>query len=142
MSKVVEIKIAREEDYLVLGLFNKILIDSGGSINSMSLSELQNRMLHFIKSDYYAVFFEVDGVHVGYALVTKEKNPMFIRHFLILPEYRRKGYGLMAFNQMLSFFHVKSIDLTVLSQNSIGQKFWKRCGLKPYEIVMRYRSTD
>lgn len=140
MSKLVELIIAGEDDYLELGLFNKILIDSGGSINDMSVPELQKRMLQFIMSDYYAVFFEAEGIRVGYALVTKDRNPMFIRHFLVLPQYRRKGYGLMAFRQLLSLFDVKNVNLTVLSQNKIGQLFWQHCGLKKYEILMHYRS--
>lgn len=141
MDELLKLTIAGAEDCLELGLFNKILIDSGGSNNNMSTKELQERMLHFITTDYYAVFFDVDGVHIGYTLVTKKKTPMFIRHYLILPQYRRRGYGLKAFNQLLSFFQVDSIDLTVLCSNTVGQKFWQRCGLKPYEIKMHYRNV-
>ena len=130
--------IAKETDYIELGYFNKLLIDSGGSINDMTVSELEQRMLHFITTDYNAIFFEVEGVRVGYALVSKKRDPLFIRHFLILPEYRRKGYGHTAFNKLISFFEVKNVVLTVLSNNEIGKIFWKCCGLEPYEIVMHY----
>lgn len=139
MQKELNLIIAKETDYIELGYLNKQLINSGGSINNMTLFELEQRMLHFITTDYWAIFFEVDGIHIGYTLVSKEKNPLFIRHFLILEEYRRKGYGRIAFNKLISFFDVKDIKLTVLANNDVAKKFWKCCGLKPYEIVMHYK---
>ena len=131
--------VAQQDDCVELAQFNKELIDSGGSKSYLTLPELQERMKVFLSTDYYAIIFEVDGKHIGYTLVTKQKDPMFIRHFLVLPEYRRKGYGHAAFLKLLSFFNIDKIDLTVLYNNEIGRRFWNHCGLKPYEIVMHYR---
>ena len=117
MGELLNLKIAGVEDYLELGLYNKILIESGGSVNDMNIADLQERMRQFIRTDYYAVFFEINGVRVGYTLVSKEKNPMFIRHFLILPQYRRNGYGLMAFKQLLSFFQVLKLSFDLIDLN-------------------------
>lgn len=122
-----------------LASFNKDLIDCGGSNNSMSVEELENRMHDFISSGFIALIFEVEGIHVGYTLIDKNKNPVFIRHFFIAEEYRRRRYGTKAFKKIVEFFAVEKIDLTVLCSNEVGYKFWTQCGFSPYETVMHYR---
>lgn len=140
MPKEVNFIVASEENCVELAIFNKCLVDSGGSYNTMSIQELEKRMFGFLESGYMAVIFEVEGVHIGYALIDINKNPMFIRHYFIIEEYRRQGYGTAAFNKLIVFLEVDRVDLTVLASNDIGFKFWTSCGLTPYEVVMHYRS--
>ncbi len=121
-----------------LARFNKNLIDDGGCINSMSEIELEGRMKQFLELDYLAYFFIVDNKKIGYVLVNVRQKPFFIRHFYIIKEYRRKGYGTMAFNRLVEILDISEIDLTVLVQNEIGYKFWISCGLIPHEITMHY----
>lgn len=126
-------------DSKILAKLNKMLIDDGGSINSMSEAELEERMKQFLASDYLAYLFTVDNVTVGYALVNIGQKPFFIRQFYIIKEYRRKRYGTQAFRSIVEALEANEVDLTVLVQNEIGYKFWISCGLIPYEIMMHYR---
>lgn len=126
-------------DSKILASLNKMLIDDGGSINSMSETELEERMKQFLASDYLAYLFTVENAIVGYALVNIGQKPFFIRQFYIMKEYRRKRYGTQAFRNIVAALEVKEVDLTVLVQNEVGYKFWISCGLIPYEIVMHYR---
>lgn len=132
------ITIATEKDCAELGIMNRVMADDGGANNNMTVLELQERMKEFIKTNYVAVLFVVNGERVGYSLIDKTCNPMFIRQFFIKSEYRRKGYGTAAFKEILRYFNIDQISLSVLESNIIGQKFWASCGLKPYEIIMRY----
>lgn len=139
MPKEVNFIVATDENCSELATFNKDLIDSGGSYNTMSIQELEKRMSDFLASGYIAIIFEVEGVHIGYALVAKNEIPMFIRHYFIVEKYRRQGYGTAAFKKLLCFLRVDRIDLSVLVSNDIGFKFWTSCGLVPYEVFMHYR---
>ena len=132
------ITIATEKDCAELGIMNRAMADDGGANNNMTVLELQERMKKFMKTNYIAVFFVVNGERVGYALIDKTCNPMFIRQFFIKSEFRRKGYGTAAFKEILRYFNIDQISLSVLKSNTIGQKFWDSCGLIPYEIVMHY----
>lgn len=124
-----------------LACLNKMLIDDGGSINSMNIDKLKTRMKQFLLSTYLAYFFVVDGIRIGYALINIEQPPFFIRHFYVINEYRRKGYGTEAFKQITKVLKTTDIDLKVLVQNEIGYKFWISCGLIPYDVTMHYREN-
>lgn len=141
MSNEVNLIVASFEHCSELALFNKELADCGGSHNTMSIYELENRMHNFISSGYIAIIFEVDGIHIGYTLIKKNISPMFIRHFFITEKYRHLGYGTIAFKKTINFLNVDKIDLSVLMSNDIGLKFWKSCGLVPYEVRMHYREN-
>lgn len=108
----------------------------------MSIQELEKRMYKFILSGYKAIIFEADGVHIGYTLIEVNRTPIFIRHFFIIKEYRRQGYGTAAFQKIIYNLNVDALDLSVLISNSIGYKFWKSCGLMPYEVFMHYKSNN
>jgi len=139
MNKEVKITISTDKNCRELALFNKALIDDGGSINAMSLEELENRMREFITSGFVAMIFEVENIHIGYALIDTNKTPFFIRQFFIGKEFRRRGYGRTAFSKIVEYFNTDQLDLTVLCNNEIAYKFWINCGLVPYETILHYR---
>jgi hypothetical protein len=142
MPKNLSLIIASHNDSAELASFNKSLIDDGGSNNNMSTSELEMRMKRFLSDEYLAIIFEVEGKRIGYALINKSACPVFIRHFFISKENRRKGYGKEAFNQIIRLLDVDEVDLNVLYSNSEGYQFWGSCGLAPYEIHMQYRKNS
>lgn len=142
MSKEVNLIEASEENCIELAYLNKQLNDDGGCNNNMSIQELEERMHKFLLSDYKAVIFEANGKHIGYALIKISKLPIFIRHFFIIEKFRRQGYGTAAFKKIINYFKVDELDLSVLISNNIGYEFWKSCGLKPYELFMRYKSNN
>ncbi len=142
MPREVNFIVASEENCEELATLNKKLIDDGGSNNNMSVTELENRMHEFVSGGYTAIIFEADGKHIGYTLIAVDKSPMFVRHFFIDKQFRRKGYGTAAFNKLITFLKVDEIDLSVLASNKIGYEFWRSCGLIPYETFMHFRGKD
>ena len=71
------------EDVPVLARMNKCLIEDERSSNPMDLSQLANRMKGFIEGDYDAYFFKDEDVTVGYALVDRTAEPLYLRQFYI-----------------------------------------------------------
>ncbi|EHP50830.1 hypothetical protein HMPREF9449_00519 [Odoribacter laneus YIT 12061] len=81
MFKELKFIIATHTDCLELAIFNKSLVDNGGSNNNMTIKELEVRMHEFISSGYLAIIFSVEDQHIGYTLIDNSKSPIFIRHF-------------------------------------------------------------
>lgn len=134
--KIVEYSI---DDCVTLARFNKQLIEDEGHDNPMSVDELQARMEHFIGSDYTAVSFIEAQKVVGYALVETVSIPVYLRQFFICREHRRKGYGRLAFAELLKYLKTEAIDIEVLHWNLVGIAFWESLGFEARSLYMRYR---
>ena len=126
-------------DVSLLAEMNKRLIEDERSSNTMSLDELKDRMSGFINGEYDAFFFKEDEAVVGYALVRQTVSPLYLRQFYIEREYRRRHLGKEAFEILLDFLKVNSIDIDVLPWNEGGRKFWKRMGFSETCISMNFR---
>ncbi|MBR4085226.1 MAG: GNAT family N-acetyltransferase [Lachnospiraceae bacterium] len=120
-----------------LALLNKQLIDDEKSNNTMSISELEERMRGFILSEYDAYFFKVQDNIVGYALVKNTCSPLYLRQFLIDKNYRKLHYGTIAFHTLLEFLDVNTMDIEVLPWNEPGIRFWESLGFREISKYMR-----
>ena len=69
------------EDVKTLAFMNKCLIEDERSSNPMDLSQLTERMKGFLEGDYDAYFFKYGETIVGYALVDRTSNPLYLRQF-------------------------------------------------------------
>lgn len=136
---MISVKECSASDVKELAKLNKQLIDDEKSNNPMSIGELEERMAGFLTSDYSAYFFVDDEDNViGYALVRNSCEPPYLRQFLIKREYRGRHLGTAAFNALLDFLGVTSIDIEVLSHNTAGLGFWESCGFKEISRYMRF----
>ena len=125
---VVTIQKCMIDDCEYLADLNKELIHAEGSDNPMTIKEVEQRMKDFLQTFYEAYFFiERDRV-VGYALIKMDCEPLYLRQFLIIQEYRRRHYGEQAFQMLLSCLKTDSVDIEVLSNNDQGVKFWEKMG--------------
>ena len=127
------------EDVKTLAFMNKCLIEDERSSNPMDLSQLTERMKGFIEGDYDAYFFKDGETIVGYALVDRTANPLYLRQFYIAREQRRKHYGKSAFQALLEYLGTDTIDLDVLPWNEAGVAFWKSLGFSEQYVVMRFK---
>ena len=125
-------------DVPTLAKLNKQLIDDEKSNNFMSISELENRMREFLKTDYVAYFFIKNSKIIGYALLKATVEPVYLRQFLIDREYREQHYGKQVFQMLMQHLEIDKIDIEILPWNQIGYSFWKSCGFKELSISMRY----
>lgn len=133
-----EIKKCSLDDCPKLAQFNKQLIEDEGHDNPMNTDELQKRMADFISGEYQAVYFIENNLTVGYALVKMTASPYYLRQFFICREFRRRGLGRLAFNKLLEYLCVDTIDIEVLSWNKIGIEFWKSLGFQNRSNYMHY----
>lgn len=134
-----QIRKCTPDDIAALAIMNKQLIDDEKSDNPMNIQELEERMAGFLKTDYNAYFFIVNEAVVGYALVKCTCNPFYLRQFLIDRKYRKQHYGREAFNALIEYLAVDSIDVEVLSWNEPGNCFWENCGFEEISRYMRYK---
>ena len=125
-----------------LAVMNRRLIEDEGSDNPMSVDELENRMGEFLSGDYDAYFFMDDGTAVGYALVRRTSNPLYLRQFYIDRDYRRKHYGRKAFGELMNVLRAEEIRLDVLPWNKAGLSFWISLGFSETCVSMKYRKDD
>ncbi len=86
-----------------------------------------------------AYIFKQDGIVIGYALIIFDKNPLYLRHFYICRDHRRKGRGTAAFHLLLDTLAVPVLDLDVYDWNERAKAFWTSLGFSPRTIVMRYQ---
>lgn len=125
------------KDISQLASLNKQLIDDEKSDNSMNMSELEERMSGFLGSEYDAYFFVAEEKVIGYALVKNTCTPLYLRQFLIDRNYRKKHYGTEAFNALMEYLNIDSIDIEVLPWNERGIRFWESCGFREISRYMR-----
>lgn len=133
-----EIKKCTLEDVTNLALLNKQLIEDEKSPNPMNVEQLKERMLGFLQTEYDAYYFKVEKNVIGYALVKKTCEPLYLRQFLIDRKYRKNHYGTEAFNALLEYLGMACIDVEVLPWNETGICFWESCGFKEISRYMRF----
>lgn len=68
-------------------------------------------------------------------------EPLYLRQFMIIQEYRRRHYGEQAFQMLLSCLKTDSVDIEVLSNNYQGVKFWEKMGFVERHKYMCYKSN-
>jgi GNAT superfamily N-acetyltransferase len=127
------------DDVRLLAEMNRMLIEDEKAETKLSLPQLEERMANFLQTDYRAYFFETDGRVIGYALCNKQKAPIYLRHFFICREERRKGYGKQAFHALLDHLHTGEIDIDVYVWNHSGLAFWESLGFQKRCYAMRYK---
>lgn len=130
---------ASDDDLDALAVMNRQLIEDEGHENDMSLEQLRARMRGFVRSDYEAYVFEEDEAVVGYALVNRAEEPLYLRQFFIRREERRRGLGTLAFSSLLAELKADTIDVDVLVWNRQGIEFWRSLGFEERSIRMRFR---
>jgi len=136
---MVDVSICTSDDVIELAILNQMLIEDERAENTMSLPQLEQRMLDFLSSDYKAFFFSAEGKHVGYALVNTTTTPLYLRQFFICREYRRLGYGKKSFTALLDLLQTTELDIDVYAWNHTGIAFWKSLGFFERCYNMRYK---
>ena len=58
-------------------------------------------MRKFLDTTDQAYVFKENGNIIGYALIITDRNPLYMRHFFICRNERRKGYGTLAFKLLI-----------------------------------------
>ncbi|MFF2481471.1 GNAT family N-acetyltransferase [Paenibacillus sp. NPDC058071] len=131
------IRICSDEDLYLLAGLNEQLIEDEQHDNQMNVEQLKARMHHFLHTEYKAYLFENGDQVIGYALVKHTDRPLYLRHFFIGRESRRKGFGKSAFRKLLQALDTDQIDIEVLYWNKAAYSFWSSLGFKERSVAMR-----
>ena len=121
---------ATADDCVLLGAWNRDLIDDELHDNPMNARELADRMREWLGGEYRAVMFERRGVPVAYALFREIPEGIHLRQFFVVHGERRHGIGARAL--ALLRLHVfppdKRVLVEAMERNPGGLAFWRRMG--------------
>ncbi|GMK47070.1 hypothetical protein PghCCS26_42000 [Paenibacillus glycanilyticus] len=131
------IRIGCEADLELLAGLNKQLIEDERHDNAMTVSELLERMRHFMGTAYKAYLFEQGNALIGYALVDHTRQPLYVRQFFICRDQRRNGFGKLAFGKLAALLDADQLDIEVMYGNEAAYAFWRSLGFKERSIYMR-----
>lgn len=129
---------ASPEDAAVLASMNAQLIRDEGHRNAMSEAELVERMEGWLRGEYRAVLFELDGRPVGYALYREEPEYVYLRQLFVCEDMRRRGVGRGALDWMRqhAWPNGARVHIDVLVGNQAGIQFWRSAGFVDYCLTM------
>ncbi len=120
------------KDVEKLAEYNQQLIQDEKSGNTSPLLDLQNRMKDFLSNGYrgYFILEEITGTELGYILADYSSEIVFIRHFFIKKQYRRKGLGTEAFLKLLDKDEMVGARLQILKWNQPALNFFTQMGFE------------
>ena len=132
-------RFAAEHDLPLLAELNHQLIHDENADNPMTPRQLEERIRHWLASQYQAVLFELAANTVGYALFRLDEDGVYLRHFFICRTMRRRGYGRAAVGLLLREVLPKGrrVTVEVLHHNESALAFWKAVGFMDHARTLR-----
>jgi GNAT superfamily N-acetyltransferase len=126
------------DDVDVLASFANELVRDGSYPNSIPPAQGPERMAAWLRSDFRAVIFEVDGSNAGYALYRVELEHVHLWQLFVRREFRRRGIGRQAIEWLWrdSWQGIARLRIDVFVGNTVGDQFWRAVGFVPYSITM------
>ena len=132
-------RFATEADFPLLAGLNAQLVEDEGHHRRWSQEQLAGMWHEWLRQRYYALLFEHQGVVVAYALYRADEDAsIYLRHFFVCREQRRKGIGQKAIRMLIDEIWPRGarITLDVLLHNEAARSFWGELGFKPYAVSM------
>jgi ribosomal protein S18 acetylase RimI-like enzyme len=138
-----EFRQASPDDASLLARMNQQLIRDEGHRNPMSLSELEERMLSWLKNEYKAFLFFEEGTPVGYVLFRPDTAWLYLRQLFVLPEFQRQGIARAAITWLRSniWQMEQRLRIEVLVHNQAAISFWRAVGFKDYALTMELEKS-
>lgn len=131
-------RFAEVADSPLLAAMNQQLIQDENHRNPMNLAELEQRMAEWLAGSYQAVVLEDESHVYGYALCREEPEYLYLRHFYVKKEHRRKGIGRAAIEWLCRHagHEGRRVRVEVLAGNAAGIAFWKSLGFGEYSVTL------
>ena len=137
------IRRATQNDLDLLISMNLQLMSDEQYDRPLEMPAVRTRMQHFISDRNFGAFlFLANDAVAGYAVMELDKTPLYLRHFFIQSEFRRKHIGTSCFKLLLKQLKTDTIDLDVMVWNTRGFGFWKSLGFSERCISMTYRPSE
>jgi 8-oxo-dGTP diphosphatase len=136
-STGLKLHICTASDVSELAELNRQLLRDERSNKTLKLPELETRMAGWLNGGELAVVFKnSENETVGYALARTKQSPVYLHHFFICREYRRKGLGKTAFKLLTDYIGNDRIELEVLPWNDAALSFWRSLGFRTNSLNM------
>jgi predicted acetyltransferase len=128
---------------LLAGLNHQLLQDEDHRNRKMTIPELEQRMKGWLKSEYAAVIFEMDGEIIAYALYREQPDEIYLRQLFVARSRRRKGIGRKAIEILRTKIWpaYKRLTVEVLVHNAAAIAFWRAVGYKDYCLTLEILPT-
>ncbi len=129
---------ATESDLNLLAEWNHQLISDEGHRNSMSISQLRERMKGWLKGEYKAVIFDIGSGPVAYALYSEDVKEIHLRQLFVKRGHRRQGIG----REAVGILHqqiwpsYKRLTVEILTANEPAIAFWRSVGYSDYCLTL------
>jgi len=84
----------------------------------------------------YGLAFDV----AEHAFMPEWQRAGYITQFYVVPEHRRQGVGQLMFDAILQWLAsrgVSDVQLNVMEDNTLGNRFWRRHGFVPHRLRMK-----
>lgn len=104
-----------------------------GTSGDLLVAETGNEIIGFLH-------IEEDGTPPYAALV--QRRFACVVDFYVTPEYRKRGVGQALFEQAKAWAanrRLEYLELSVLEENELGKRFYRRQNFSSDSVVMRYR---
>jgi len=80
---------------------------------------------YWIEKDRYPYLFYWNEEVAGFALVRREGDYCEMAEFYVLPEFRRRGLGIICATDAIRR-HAGEWNIEFSKQNQVGRQFWKK----------------
>ena len=126
------------KDLDLLAQWNYQLIQDEGHRNSLSLSQLRDRMKAWLQGEYKAVIFESDQIPIAYALYREGPDEIYLRHLFVNRGNRRKGIGHRCVDilRLKLWPTYKRLTVESLVKNGAVSQFWHSAGFTDYSLTL------
>ena len=127
---------ANLDDLPILVRMNRQLTEDEQHRNRFKSEEwFKERMRSFLKGEYEAVLFEIDGKAVAYALYRnhlEHDDTIYLRQIFVDRSFRRRGLGRKIMETLMKEIwpEEKRLTVGVLIDNEAAFSFYKSVGLK------------
>lgn len=120
--------------YKALALLNAELIQDEGHSNSMTLSELEQRIIRWLDSGEYGCHAVLHrNLPVCYCIWRQEPSHLYIRQLFTLRHYRKRGLATKLIDRVSELIaEGKPVRLEVLAKNEAAAQFYKKLGFGLY----------
>ncbi len=131
-------RLATTADVVLLGEWNHQLIRDEGHRNSMTPSELAERMRGWLEGTYQAILFGEESELIAYALYREEADHIYLRQLFVRRDRRSKGVGRACLKILLSEVWPpgKRVVVEVLCGNPKAIAFYHSLGFGDYSLAL------
>jgi GNAT superfamily N-acetyltransferase len=140
----ISISIAREADIAHLAELNLQLMEDERHPYMLPIEELRARMARWVAGEYHVLVFR-DGARIcGYAAWRVEERGIYLRHFFICRDRRRRGLGRAIIARLRRDHFPKDqplqLEAAIWNQDAIA--FWRAVGFKDFGLTLEMKPGE